>query len=161
MRAPIHSRKHYVQTSLTTVVAGALHLGVIADGTLPGDVNGSTEVIDGALVKAVYVELWVRTNDTSPGAFVFIVEKAGGTASNPTTGNMAALDAYENKKNVFFSSQGLTNINTSQAVPIIRQWIKIPKGKQRMGLDDKIRFVLFAQALDQNICGLVTYKEYT
>ncbi len=161
MRAPIHSRKHYVQKSLTTVLAGAVNTFEIAQSVLPGGTDLVNEVVEGALVKAVYIELWVRGQDTSPGSFVVIVEKLPGTATAITAGFMAALGTYENKKNILFTSQALTNVNTADAIPILRTWLKIPKGKQRMGLDDRLRLTFFSQALDSNICGFATYKEYT
>ncbi len=161
MRAPIHSRKHYVQKSLTTVVAGAVNTFEIAKSTLPGGTDTVEEVVEGALVKAVYIELWVRSQEISPGSYVCIVEKLPGTATAITAGFMAALGTYENKKNILFTSQALSNDANADAIPILRQWLKIPKGKQRMGLDDRIRLTFFAQALDNNICGFATYKEYT
>ncbi len=161
MRPIIHSRKHYVQTSLTSVLAGAINTQELAQAVIPPDLDTATEVAEGANVKAVYIELWARTNDTSAGSYVFIVEKLPGVGGAITAANMAALNNYENKKNIFFSSQALLNVKTADSIPIHRGWIKVPKSKQRMGLDDRIRWTFFSQALESVICGISTYKEYT
>ena len=162
MRPPIHSVKHYVQTSLTSIMAGAVDVTNVIRAEAPDDVDQVFEVIEGAIVKAVYVELWIRTNDTSPGTFVCVVEKRPGIQPGEiSAADMAALGTYENKKNILFTSQGLTNDQDSLATPIYRGWIKIPKSKQRFGLKDRLVINVFAQALEQVICGMNIYKEYT
>ncbi len=72
----------------------------------------------------------------------------------------AALGDYTNKKNILYTTQALSNDQDADAIPLFKGWIRIPKSKQRFGLDDQLNFHVFAQALDQNICGFVTYKEY-
>ncbi len=161
MKAPIHSTKHYVQNSLGTTIAGAVLATTIATSVAVQDKNSVAEVVEGSTIKAVYVEDWVRTNDTSPGSFVYIIAKFPNGVNDPTAAEMAALHTWDNKKNILYTTQALSNINTSQAIPMYKDWIKIPKGKQRMGLGDKIKTVFLAQALDQNTCGFKTYKEYT
>ncbi len=161
MRAQINSDKHIFQKSIATVAGGAVDGTVLATAVAVGDVNTVAEVRTGCTIKAVYVELWVRTLDTASGSFVFTIEKQQGSGSNPTAITMAALHDYDNKKNVLFSSQGLVNDQNSVAMPILRQWIKIPKGKQRFGQNDRLRVTVFAQSLiDLAICGLFIYKEY-
>ncbi len=161
MRPVVHSVKHYVQTSLSTVLAGALLSVDVVRAVLPPDKDALNEVVEGAIVKAIYFEFWTRTQDVSPGSFVYIIEKMPGTAGNVSTANMAALGGYENKKNILYTTQALSNDQDADAINLIRGWVKIPKSKQRMGLDDRIRFTFFAQALDQTVCGFATYKEYT
>ncbi len=161
MRAPIHSQKHYVQKSLNTITAGIVDSTVIVDAEAAGAVSGANEVIEGALVKAIFVEMWVRSQEASPGAFVGIICKHPGGVNNPTAAEMAALNDWDNKKNILYTTQGLTNDGASITMPMLKDWLKIPKGKQRMGLGDSWRMHLFAQALDLNNCGFFTYKEYT
>ncbi len=160
MRPVVNSAKHYTHLSLATVLAGALSVEEVVTGVPVKDVNLGREVREGAVVKAVFIERWVRTNDTSPGSFIFCVIKLPSGLANPTTTEMANLHAYDNKKNVLYTCQGLSNDQNANAIPCARGWFKIPKGKQRIGLGDRIITVLFAQALDQNWCGFTTYKEY-
>ncbi len=161
MRAPIHSNKHYVQKSLSTILAAAVDVNDIVIAVTPSGVNLVNEVVEGALVKAVFIEEWFRTGDTSPGSFVTILEKVPGAQGPPSAAEMAALGTYNNKKNILFTSQALLNDQDADAIPILRGWIKIPKGKQRFGLGDTLRLVTFAQSLDIIRCGFSTYKEYT
>jgi len=56
----------------------------------------------------------------------------------------------------------LVNDQDADATPILRQWVKIPKTKQRFGLKDKLVLQVFAQgALDLTACGFELYKEYS
>ncbi len=161
MRAPIHSVKHYIQRSLLTVLAGQLQNFTIVKAREVGSLVNAEDIQEGAVVKAVFVEMWLRTNDTSPGTVLVTLTKVPGIGAVPTFSDMIALNDYDNKKNILYHTQGLTNDQNADAIPFIRQWFKIPKGKQRFGRDDRLILSITAQALDQNICGFSTYKEYT
>ncbi len=158
MRAPVTSVKHYVQTSLSTVLAGASTAITLA--SVVDQPNAGAEVHAGSVIKAVFVELWVRAGDTSPGSTLVTLLKAP-DGQTPSFADMADLDNYNNKKNIFYHTQGLTNDQDADAIPFVRQWFKIPKGKQRFGTGDTLFLVVSAQALDNIICGFTVYKEYT
>ncbi len=160
MRSPINSSKHYVQVSLATVLSGAIRNEVIAQSIPVSTVNSPTEVREGAIVKAVFVEMWIRTGDTAPGSVLVNLYKKSGGEPNMTAAQSAALQDYPNKKNILYHTQGLSNDQDADAIAFIRQWFKIPKGKQRFGLGDELILSIHAQALDQIICGFMTYKEY-
>ncbi len=161
VRPMVHSTKHYVQNSLATTLAGAVSNILIVDAVKAADKNTVSEVEEGNTVKAIYVEDWIRTNDTSAGSFVYCVYKAPAGLTTFTAAEMAALGDADNKKNILFCTQALSNVTTGNAIALHRGWIKIPKSKQRMGLGDRIIAELFAQVLDQNLCGFKTYKEYS
>ncbi len=160
MRAPIVARKHYVQTSLSTITAGAANPITLISAVAPGDVNTAVEVSEGSVVKAVFVEMWVRAGETGQGTSLLTLVKTS-DAQTPTFTDMVALDAYKNKKNVLYHTQGLTNQETADAIPFVRGWFKIPKGKQRFGSGDTLFLVVSAQALANEICGFCTYKSYS
>ncbi len=160
MRAPIHSNKHYVQRSLSSVLAGAIDneiLAVAVDNPASGN---AIQVATGSVIKAVYIELWVRGSETSPGTVLVSIIKVPGAGGVPTFAQHIALHSYNNKKNVLYHTQGLTNDANADAIPFIRMWVKIPKSKQRFGLDDILTLAISAQALDNVSCGFATYKEY-
>ncbi len=162
MKAPIHSTKHYVQTSLSTVAAGALLTTVLINGVSILNKNLVSEVEEGASVKAIYIELWViGTAGTATQITTLTKFPSGQTPFS--VAEMAALGAADNKKNILFTSQGLVgNDGISNPNMIIRQWFKIPKGKQRFGLGDTLELQIFAQAAESlSVCGFATYKEYT
>ncbi len=161
MRPIVQSNKHYVQTTLSTLTPAAGVANIILAQALDVVAAGNpTHVKTGAVIKAVFVEHWIRTGDTAPGAVQATILKIPGAGVVPTTADMAALHAYNNKKNIFYVTQGLTNDQDADATPFIRQWFKIPKSKQRFGLDDLLVLNLRTIALDQIHCGFVTYKEY-
>ncbi len=159
MRAVIHSEKHYIQKSLTTVTAGAAEaIQLVKALDVPSSL--AEQIKTGSSIKAVFVEMWVRTGDTAPGTVLVTLVKTTDDGV-PTFADMIALHGYANKKNVLYHTQGLSNDQDADAIPFVRQWFKIPKGKQRFGLGDRLYLVVSAQALDQHICGFATYKEYS
>jgi len=161
VRPMVHSKKHYVQHSLRTIVAGAVQSDVIVDAVELASVGDADEVQEGSTVKAVYVERWIRTGDTAGGSFVMAIYKNPGGNTTFTAAQMAALHDAENKKNILYCTQGLANDQDADAIAMFKGWIKIPKSKQRMGLGDRIVISTFAQVLDMHNCGFETYKEYT
>lgn len=157
---PIVSRKHIVQNSIFTVVLGAiaqLTPVVTVERTVA---NSNFEVAEGSIVKAVYCEFWITGDDTVASSFTITVEKVPGGAQTQSFAQSQALDAYPNKKNILYTTQGLAVPNTGSPVPILRQWIKIPKGKQRFGLGDVLRINFSAIHDGITVCGIVIYKEY-
>ncbi len=159
MRPIIHSEKHVIQVTLETVTAGTVDITTIALAVdVPGTSNSDVAV--GAVIKAILNEMWVRGQDTSSGSFIGCLIKLPNGASTPTATNMANLNDYANKNNIFYCTQGLTDLNVGDARQILPPIIKIPKGKQRMSLGDKWIWANFAQALDNNQCGKFIYKEY-
>ncbi len=162
MRAPIHSLKHYIQVTLSTATTASVNIETIAKAVERTIANVATEVAEGAIVKAVYIELWV-IGSVSNQFFTITVEKIISSGSSPNIGNMADLNGYSNKKNILYTTQGLaSNDGIAMPVPVIRQWFKIPKGKQRFGLGDKLLLSVASRGSDDIIyCGFATYKEYT
>ncbi len=161
VRAVVHSSKHYVQMSLNTVTAGAIDNKILIQAEAVGSVLTATQVREGSTIKAVFVEMWIRAGSTSPGSFIINLEKVpGGVTVLQTVAEAAALGTYDNKKNVFFMSQALSNDQDADAIPVLRQWIKIPKSKQRFGLKDQLILNVSAIGIDLINCGFATYKEY-
>ncbi len=164
MKPVISSRKHIVQHTQFTVASAAVVSHIIVSAIETSAVNASHEVIEGTVIKAVYIERWLFTSeDTGVGAsFVFIIEKAPADSVDPSFTNMGLLDSYPNKKNILFTSQGLLGLASTNPTPVIRQWIKIPKGKQRFGLGDKLKIHIAAIGANDVVgCGLGIYKGYS
>ncbi len=160
MRAQVHSHKHYVQVSLATVTAGtALDITIAAPDQSVNRTNPE-EIDVGSIIKAVYVEMWVRTGDTAGGTSLVTLYK-GVAGQGLAFAEQAALHNYNQKKDVFYHTQGLINDQDADATPFMRGWFKIPKTKQRFGLGDTLRLSIAAQALDNQVCGFFTYKEYS
>ncbi len=161
MRPPINSAKHYVQWTITPVAVGTTVVERISVGVPVADSNLSTEVRDGAVVKAVYVEIWIiGQSDSASGNVLVSLYKRPGSAPVMLQADHVSLNSYENKKNVLYHTQGITNDGVANATPFMRGWFKIPKGKQRQGRDDGIELAISTQAEAVNYCGFATYKEY-
>ncbi len=162
MVAPINSIKHYVPRVKATVATGAISNTEIVDAVVAPANAAPKQVLEGSVVKAIYVELWIGSNEAagSESTFILTVEKKRITETDMTNTNALNLGAYLNKKNILFTSQGIVgSLAVSGAVPVIRNWVMIPKGKQRFGLGDQ--FLLNVAAVGAlEICGITTFKEY-
>ena len=160
----INSEKHIVQHNRATVsgpggVQNFNIVSVLAQGAVasnPQDVTIGTEI------KACWVEIWVSGSNNEQTACTAVVVKTPADADAPDNTEMATLHNYANKKNILHTFQGIVGDTAStNPVPIIRQWIRIPKGKQRFGLGDKFRLVLQAKDTDLEVCGFSLYKART
>ncbi len=162
VRPMVHSTKHYVQVSVSNVGVGAKVDEPIATAVESTVANLNDEVIEGATIKAVYVEMWVQGTSGTTN-FILIVAKMPSGLGTPSFTNMTALFNYKNKKNILYTTQGLaSNDGIAGPVNVLRGWIKIPKSKQRMGLGDSLNLVIATQGAGTlNYCGFFTYKEYT
>ncbi len=159
MKAQIHSIKHYVHQLKTTVASGGTTGYDLVDAVAEGAARANTfSVNEGNTVKAIYVELWV-SGASVDNTVNCIVVKIPGTGANPTFTEMNNLGSYENKKNILEAHQGLTSASGT-VIPMLRHWIKIPRGKQRMGQGDRIAVRLSATGAVVNFCGIATFKEY-
>ncbi len=160
MRPVIHSTKHYVQqtrSSVATVSASAIDIIRSVESTVANLVD---EVAEGSNVRAVFVEMWLL-DSSNDGSFIVVLEKVPGLVGNMTFANANALGTYDNKRNILYVTQGLSaNNGVGNPVPIIRQWFKIPKGKQRFGLGEKLKLHIVNNGLNNlEFCGFFTYKE--
>ncbi len=128
----------------------------------PTTANAADEVREGAVVKAVYFELWAIGESGTQTSIVTVTKDIGG-ANGPSFGQITGLNAYTNKKNVLFTHQGITgNDGVSGPNAILRGWVKIPKSKQRFGLGDALHLTCASQGdATVNFCGFAIYKEYT
>ena len=162
VRPVVHSVKHYIQfpiDQISTASRQAIVLATAVGGTLA---NLSTEVVEGTIIKAVYVELWLE-NTGNLGESIVVLCKDTNSLTGPTFAQMADLFNYVNKKNILFTHQGLTsNDGVAQPTNVLRGWIKIPKSKQRFGLGDRLMLSISnTSSQDLNRCGFATYKEYS
>ncbi len=160
MKPIIHSTKHIVQAPISQVGTGTRENLLIVQAVQSTVANSSTEVEEGAIVKAVYVEMWLQ-NKAALGHSIVILEKTPDGSQGATFTEMGDLFTYTNKKNILFTHEGLTSDDAiGNPLPVIRQWFKIPKGKQRFGLGDRLVLTISnPSSVDLNRCGMFIYKE--
>ncbi len=156
MRPTINSSKHVVHFPASSIASGvrANFTCVVVDNTFAS----AGAVREGATIKAVYVEMWVDGVTASKTVFGCITKVAGDGAL-PTYTETLNMGTYEQKKNVLSMHQGLAPSGGNQ-MAIWREWIPIPKGKQRFGLGDTLKITLAATGTTINLCGFVIFKEY-
>jgi len=161
LRPPIHSQKHYVQISRSTVLTAAVNNEDIITVS-PITSIAVDEVLEGAIVKAVYIELWLL-DSSSDASNIVILGKNVASSAGPSFTQMNALGQYDEKKNILFTHQGLSaNDGNSNPIPVMRGWYKIPKSKQRFGVGDSLRLSIANNGANNLFyCGFATYKEYT
>ncbi len=158
MRPRVHTEKHIAQKSIFTVAAGAITNIVIL--TAEEDATAAAKVRVGSTISALYVEMWLTSDDAAQGSSIVTLEKVtGGQTVLMTAAQSAALESYVNKKNVFHTQMGLLGPNTQYPMASIKGWFKIPKSKQRFGLDDRMILNVHGQSNGVSGCGVFIYKE--
>ncbi len=164
MLAPINSVKHFVQHFLTTIVGASVVNLTLVDAVVASAVDTPEEVLEGSVIKAVWVEIWVigQGAEGVTSAFGVSLEKLPAAATPMTSAQSLALMTYPNKKNILYTTQGVVGSDIgANAVPILRQWFAIPKGKQRFGLGDKLVLNLAnVGPTNYQSCGVFIFKEY-
>ncbi len=160
MRPVVHSQKHYVQITRSTVATVARNQENLVQAINVATLENHVE--EGALVKAVYIELWIL-DSSNDGSNIVTLSKNTNNSTGPTFTQMQTLYTYPEKKNILFTHQGLSsNDAISGPIMVMRAWYKIPKSKQRFGLGDLLNLNIANNGANNLFyCGFATYKEYT
>jgi len=161
MRPIISSRKLIKQIPVDTVTGGTIKNIVLANAKQDADHTVSNEVNVGSLVKAIYVEIWITADMAQPGSITVTLEKLPGVAPLMTFIQQSTLHTYPNKNNVLYITQGLIGDSNANPIPFLRKWFAIPKGKQRMAINERLVLNINANFQDAVHCGTVILKSYT
>ncbi len=162
MKPIINSVKHIVQRSLETVQEQT-RTNILIAVALDAQATAPTHVAVGAVVKAVWFELWFMGESAQPCTATWIIEKVPNADPVATQTELQNLHDYTNKRNILKMGQGLIGDSNTNPIPIIREWVKIPRGKQRFALGDSLQFTISAVGEADNgleLCGFALYKEY-
>ncbi len=122
--------------------------------------GGNDDVLEGSTIKAVYIEMWIQSDAVTKGTATLTFEKKPAGVAVMTAAQSADLNDYVNKRNVFEIHMGLTPDLASNPVPFFKGWYKIPKGKQRMALGDRLMLNVNGITTGAVGCGFALYKEY-
>ncbi len=158
----ITTTKHYVHHTEFNIAAGGISVQPAVHAVTVNNITAAHDVREGSVIKAVYIERWLVGDDAAGinAQFNLTVEKKSGSQPDMTFANSANLGAYPNKKNILYTTQGIVGSSDGfSPIPVIRQYILIPKGKQRFGLDDELH-VNISFVTKGTTCGLETFKEY-
>ncbi len=163
MRPTINTVKHYVQTANTLIASAGISVNTIAAAVANTALPVNTfDVKEGSKISAFYVEMWYKGAGASDAdtQFNVAIYKNPQGSETMTASNLLNMMAYDNKRNIIFASQGVIGgIGGGQAIPAVRQWFKIPKGKQRMGLKDSWQIAFTTTGEGCQKCGVFVYKE--
>jgi len=159
LRPVINSEKHVVQHSLGTIASGSITNLSIAFAKAAPVAAVPQDCREGCVIKAVYVEMWIASDDPDMGTAIVTLERVPGGASPMTAAQSAALDSYANKKNIFHTQMGLIPNDESYPMATVKGWFKIPKGKQRFGISDRLILNIHAQSNGVEFCGVMIFKE--
>ncbi len=149
-----------VQAQVAPVTVGAMANVSLINAVSVSDGTTATQVTQGAIVKAIYIELWILGDAMSISSFTITIDKVSSGADDMSAANGFDLHNAPNKKNILYTTQGIIGDQNTNAVPVLRQWIKIPKGKQRFGLSDKLNLNILSNLGTLDFCGQFVYKEY-
>ncbi len=160
MLATVNSTKHIINHSALAVATGAITNLIEINAVALSAVSASVDVRSGSVIKAIHIELWILgLGAAEPATYNLTVEKAKGGQPNMTFAQAVSLMAYPNKANILFTAQGFVGDDTNNAIPVLREWVPIPKGKQRFALGDELR-INIAGITGVQVCGVSIYKEY-
>ncbi len=159
MRPVVNTEKHVVQFSLFAVASGAISNLEIVFAKADPTATTASNVREGAKISAVYVEMWLSSDDAASGTAIVTLMKLPGGVLSMSAANSAALNAYTNKKNILHTFMGLTPSNVQYPMSVIKGWIKIPKGKQRFGISDRLELNVHGQSNGLAGCGFAIFKE--
>ncbi len=160
MRPMINSRKHIVQVTLSTAGFGLVATNNIVVVNQNPDQSLAVDVAPGTVVKAVYAEIWLLAASAQPTTITAIIYKQPSELGSISAAEMTDLHTYKNKNNIFEIHQGIVPDANANPVPVFRGWIKIPKGKQRMSIGDRITFSMKGITEDTEYCGFFVFKSY-
>ncbi len=160
VRAIVQSEKHIVQFPIATVIGGVIANNTVINALQGADPVNATQVDPGTIVKAVFLEFWLIAGAQNTSSFNLTVEKRTGNSPVMTAAQADALYNYGNKKNILYSSQGVLGEQNTNPVPILRQWIPIPKGKQRFGAGDTLMVNIKSISEDTQFCAIAVFKAY-
>lgn len=159
MRSPINSQKLYTHTPAAGVASGAtLNITIVNTVAKGAALANAFDIEEGNLVKAVYLEFWVKADNPNFTVNAAWMKRPAGVAG-PSFAQLGNMGTYPNKKNVFEFHQGLAP-SGDQTLAMFRGWYKIPKGKQRFGLGDVMSLIFSFTGSAGDVCGFATFKTY-
>lgn len=162
MRAIINSQKHIVQETLAVIEEQTIR-NIVISVSVPNEPALTNQVVVGSVVKAIWFEYWLLGESSQPCTATWNIEKVAKSDDPMTQAEGQAMNSYGNKSNVLRIGQGVIGDSNSNPIPVIREWIKVPKGMQRMALGDRWFFNCSCIGEADNgleICGFALYKEY-
>ncbi len=160
MRPVINSIKNEIN-SVQGVVAATNLVLEIAKAVDNRVTANATEVNNGSVIKAIWVEFWyygLSASNTNDIFDAYIIKNPGNNLTNPNPGTVGTSNE---KKFVIKEWKGLTGNKSLGGSPYwFRGWVKLPRRYWRMGTDD-IWFLVVRSPTTGNFCSKFIYKWFS
>ncbi len=147
---------------LTGITAGTTGTVDIVDTQDSATLAVVDDVQRGCIIKAVWVELYARASADIDVAVTtafeaYIIKNPGANLTVPTPGTQGSSNE---KKFIIKTWKGLIEAQAGGLhMPYIwKGWVRIPKGYQRFGANDKLSFVSLPTGTNIVQCTLFIYK---
>ncbi len=168
---PINSIKHIVEVSTLTAAVTNQVLTSFIDGVDAYSLADSNGVPTGAKVFSTYLSLFVFSEGGEVAAEIplvdwYIIHNPGNAWSStfdtnnlPTPGNTGT---HKNKRHIIHTEKGLAgggNASLAGVPMVFKGVIRIPKGMQRIGEDDRFTLCIRTNFISK-VCFQFIYKHY-
>ncbi len=174
---PVNANKNIVDAQGTliadTAPSGQL-LRTLVEGVDNPSVDANTEQVQaGSKVTSLFLSLFFSTKGNASATVPEVVDwyiiydvagrmSAGGTFGNGSAVLPIASTAGEslNRNQILHMEKGLVGDAADGSKMVFQGVIRIPRGKQRIGIGTKVQLVAQKQATDKFFCIKCIYKYY-
>ncbi len=157
---PINSIKHVVDGSATLTAGTPLNL-VLTDAVDAPTLAATAECIVGSRVSSIFLNVEVAANEAEAGIpnVYFIVFKNPSNAFAVPAAN--AVGSSDLKKFVIHQEMVMLNSELKgNPRKMFEGVIRIPRGYQRQGQDDRLNLTILAPLTNIHLCFQAIFKEY-
>ncbi len=176
-RRPINSTKHIVDAQgiliADTAPSGQLLKSIVVGADNPIAGANPEQVQAGATVSSIYLSLFFATKGNASATLPEVVDwyviydvagrmSAGGNFGDTSAVLPIASSAGNsvNKNQILHMEKGLVGDAADGSKMVFQGVIRIPKGKQRIGIDTLINIVAQKQETDKFFCIKAIFKSY-
>ncbi len=158
----VDSNKNIV-SAFTAATAGTKTAILIAEAQDSPTLAVTQDVERGCSIKAIWIEFWVSATAEAAvgithGIDMYLFKNPGSNLTSPIPGTEGSSNE---KRFIFKVWKGLIGARTQGFQPYSwKGWIKIPKGKQRMAVNDIWQLVFQSTGVNVLVCHKFVYKWY-
>ncbi len=150
-----------IENAVDGVTAATKLVKVIVNAKDSPVTTVTNEVKRGSRIFRIWLEFWyygLSAANTNDIVDIYIMKNPG---TNLTSPNPGTTGSSNEKKFIFKTWKGLAGNKSLGGQPYAwKGWVKIPKGYQRMGTDDRIELVLISPTTG-SFCHNAIYKWYS
>ncbi len=162
----VNRQKHVIQAQNAVTIGGVgLTVDLIDTVDAPVSTGVSEQCASFSKVSSIFLHVEaIATSEQStiPNLYFIIFKNPGGNLTAPQ-GNLVGIN--DNKKYVIHQEMIMGNGNVganSTTAPrnMFQGVIRIPRGYQRNGVNDKLQIVFFSPGVEWSVCFDCIYQEY-